>query len=188
MAKITFKVKIEDLPDLHFQHDDVIKWKPFPRYWPFVRGIHRSPVNSLHKGQWRGALMFSLICFWINGWENNRKAGDLRRYRVHYGVIVMNTLQYEPRVSQDACLLQILWFQFQFVTSYRADNSKFTDRRTGGRTNTGNDNNPIRPERPRGNKRGSFSIHIAHCWSQRLSRCGDVTWASGVSNHRQHDF
>ena len=40
-------------------HDDVIKWKHYPRYWPFVRGIHRSPVNSPHKGQWRGALMFS---------------------------------------------------------------------------------------------------------------------------------
>ena len=33
-----------------------------PRYWPFVRGIHRWPVNSPHKGQWRGALMFPLIC------------------------------------------------------------------------------------------------------------------------------
>ena len=43
-------------------HDDVIKWEHFPRYWPFVRVIHRSPVNSPHKGQWRGALMFSLIC------------------------------------------------------------------------------------------------------------------------------
>ena len=31
--------------------DDVIKWKHFPRHWPFVRRIHRSPVNSLHKGQ-----------------------------------------------------------------------------------------------------------------------------------------
>ena len=39
-------------------HDDVNKWKHFPRYWPFARGIHRSPVNSPHKGQWRGALMF----------------------------------------------------------------------------------------------------------------------------------
>ena len=46
----------------HSRHDDVIKWKHFPRYWPFVRGIHRSPVNSPHKSQWRGALMFSLIC------------------------------------------------------------------------------------------------------------------------------
>ena len=70
-------------------HDDVIKWKPFPRYWPFVRGIHRSPVNSPHKGQWRGALMFSLICVWINGWVNNREAGDLRRYRAHYDVTLM---------------------------------------------------------------------------------------------------
>ena len=52
-------------------HDDVIKWKHFPRYRPYVRGIHRSPVNSPHKGQWRGALMFSLICARINGWVNN---------------------------------------------------------------------------------------------------------------------
>ena len=36
---------------VHVGHDDVIKWKHFPRYWPFVRGIHRSPVNSRHKGQ-----------------------------------------------------------------------------------------------------------------------------------------
>ena len=70
-------------------HDDVIKWKHFPRYWPFVRGIHRSPVNSPHKGHWRGALMFSLIYVWINGWVNNREAGDLRRYRAHYDVTVM---------------------------------------------------------------------------------------------------
>ena len=70
-------------------HNDVIKWKHFLRYWPFVRGIHRSPVNSTHKGQWRKALMFSLICVWINGWVSNRKAGDLRRYRTHYDVIVM---------------------------------------------------------------------------------------------------
>ena len=70
-------------------HDDVIKWKHFPRYWPFVRGIHRSPVNSPHKGQWRGALMFSLICVWINGWVNNSEAGDLRRQYGHYDVIVM---------------------------------------------------------------------------------------------------
>ena len=61
----------------------------FPRYWPFMRGIHRSPVNSSDKGQWYGALMFSLICVWTNGWVNNRGAGDLRRYRDHYDVIVM---------------------------------------------------------------------------------------------------
>ena len=49
-------------------HDDVIKLKHFPRYWPFERGIHRWPVNSRHKGQWRGSLMFSLTCVGINGW------------------------------------------------------------------------------------------------------------------------
>ena len=51
-------------------------------------------VNSPHKGQWRGALVFSLICVWNNGWENNREAGDLRRYRAHYDVIVMSIVIY----------------------------------------------------------------------------------------------
>ena len=55
----------------------------------FVRGIDRSPVYSPHKGQWHGALMFSLICAWINDWVNNREAGDLRRHRGHYDAIVM---------------------------------------------------------------------------------------------------
>ena len=53
------------------------------------------PVNSPHKGQWRRALMFSLICVWINDWTNNREAGDLRRYRGHYDVTVM-TLHVHP--------------------------------------------------------------------------------------------
>ena len=74
----------------HPSHDDVIKWKYFPRNWPFVRGIYRSPVKSPHNGQRRGALIFSLICAWINGWVNNGEAGDLRRLRTHYDVIVMN--------------------------------------------------------------------------------------------------
>ena len=71
------------------QHDDVIKWKHLPRYWPFVRGIHWSLVNSTHKGQWCEALMFSLICVWIIDWVNNREADDLRRYRGHYDVTVI---------------------------------------------------------------------------------------------------
>ena len=71
------------------EHDDVIKWKHFPRYWPFVRGIHRSPVNSPHKGKWLRALMFSLIGTWINGWVNKREAADSRLNRAHYDVIVV---------------------------------------------------------------------------------------------------
>ena len=56
----------------HQMSSNVIKWKHFPCCWPSV------PVNSSHKGQLRGALMFSLICTRINGWVNNREAGDLR--------------------------------------------------------------------------------------------------------------
>ena len=78
--------------------DDVIKWKHFPRYWPRTQGIHRSAVNSPHKGQWRGALMFSLVCLWINDWVNTREAGDLWRYRAHYDVTVMLKRSYDVTV------------------------------------------------------------------------------------------
>ena len=98
--KISLWLQGRQGPVYHTQsipNDDVIKWKHFPHYWPFVRGIHRSPVNSPHKGQWRGALMFSLIRVWINGLVNNREAGDLGRYRAHYDVIVMYGCTF-PRV------------------------------------------------------------------------------------------
>ena len=84
------------------------KWKHFPRYWLFVRGIHRSPVNSPHKGQWCWALMFSLICARINGWVNNREAGDLRCHRAHYDVIVMFRLLFDSTVLRS---VSIIWYQ-----------------------------------------------------------------------------
>ena len=73
----------------HAIHDDVITWKHFLHYWPFVRGIHRWPVDSPHKGQWHGALIFSLICTWTNGWASNQDASDYKCHRAHYDVAVM---------------------------------------------------------------------------------------------------
>ena len=97
---------IQDVDDGNVLHDDVIKWKHFPRYWPVVRGIHRSPVNSWHKGQWCGALMISLICDWINNWvKNNREAGDLIRHHAHYDVIVMKYSEESSEHMED-------WFNF----------------------------------------------------------------------------
>ena len=61
----------------------------FSAYLALCEGNSPVPVNSPHKGQWRGALMLSLICVWKNGWVNNREAGDLRRHRGHYDVNVM---------------------------------------------------------------------------------------------------
>ena len=70
-------------------HDDVIKWKHFPCYWPFVRGIHRWPVDSPHKGQWRWALMFSLMCACTNDWANTPDTCVLRRHVALCDVTVM---------------------------------------------------------------------------------------------------
>ena len=58
-----------------------------------LRREFTGPVNSPHKGQWRGALMFSLICARRNDWVNNREAGDLKRHRGHYDVNVMEHQQ-----------------------------------------------------------------------------------------------
>ena len=64
---------------VYSEHDDAIKW-------PFVRGIHLSPVNSPHKGQWYRDFMLSLIYAWTNVWAYHRNAGDLRRHCAQYDV------------------------------------------------------------------------------------------------------
>ena len=73
----------------HRIYDDTIKRNHHPRHWPFVRGIHRLPMDSPHKGQWRGSLIFPLMCAWTNGWAKNWDAGDLTRHRAHYGVTLI---------------------------------------------------------------------------------------------------
>ena len=86
------------MPSFLYRHVASTWWchqmETFSTLLAILRGIHRSPVNSPHKGQWHGALMFSLICTRINCWVNIREAGDLRRYRAHYDVIVMKTSQW----------------------------------------------------------------------------------------------
>ena len=78
----------------------------FPRYWPSVWRIHRSSVNSLHKGQWRGALVFkTLICVWVNAWVNNREAGDLKRHIAHYDATVMS---YVHNCCPSECVKRLL--------------------------------------------------------------------------------
>ena len=74
-------------------HDDVIKWKhQSSALLALCAG--NSPVTGEFPAQrpWRGALIFCLICAWLHGWVNNRKAGDLRRRRAHCDVTVMSVL------------------------------------------------------------------------------------------------
>ena len=125
-------------------YDDVIKWKHFPRYLTFVRGIHRSPVNSPHKDQWHGVLMFSLIWAWLNGWVNNREAGDLRRHRAHYDVTLMHLPRHKIHqlifycritryccryTDQDSQLLSMLYSLLDGYFTYKNTNLPNSDRR-----------------------------------------------------------
>ena len=64
----------------------------------------KSPV------QWRGALMFSLICARINGWVNNRKAGNLRRICAHYNVIVMKSKSPESHTCARVRHFVFIWW------------------------------------------------------------------------------
>ena len=81
---LSYPIKIYDI-SWRF-HEDVIKWKHFPRYCPYC-----PPVTGEFPTQRPVTrnLMFFLICSWISGWVNNREAGDLRRRRTHYDVTVM---------------------------------------------------------------------------------------------------
>ena len=64
-----------------------------------------------HKGQWHGALMFCLICAWMNGWVNNRESSDLRRHRVHYEVTLMPSLGWEM-TEKNLLFSEIIWHTF----------------------------------------------------------------------------
>ena len=79
----------------------IAPWWRHLRHWSFVRGFHRSPVNSTNKGQWCGSVIFSLICASTNGGANHRDAGDLRRHGAHYDVTVM-TLEKISNLSSEA--------------------------------------------------------------------------------------
>ena len=109
ITSLTVYININD--DIPVSHDDVIKWKHFPRNWPFVR----SPVNSQHKGQWRGALMFSLICVWANGWVNNREAGDLRCHHAHFDVTVMNCQPARNNRASSPVIAEPSWGWVRFL-------------------------------------------------------------------------
>ena len=99
-------------------HDDVIKWRHFPRYWPFVRGIHRSRWLPRTKASDAEILMFSLIYAWINDWVNNREAGDLRRHRGHCDVNVMlkGPIPTSPASQMTGSLL-VTWLLTKFHLS-----------------------------------------------------------------------
>ena len=111
-------------PNGRFLQISALDWSRSKRWWrhqmetfsallAICAGNSPFPVNSPHKGQWRGALMFSKICVWINGWVNNREAGDLRRYRANYEVIVMPKLHSVP--ESESCPLKYGHISMLFV-------------------------------------------------------------------------
>ena len=94
--------------------------------------IHRSPVNCPHKGQWCRALMFCLICAWINDWINNREACDLRYHHAHYDITVMrmkycifqsknNTMRTDCILILAHCLLTE-WYVYRIHFGYHMFN------------------------------------------------------------------
>ena len=91
-------------------HDDVIKWKHFLRYWPFVRGIYRSLVNSPHRGQWRGALMLVRLDLFN---DDTRPSGHISSPRwsfdVFFDLRLIKRLSKHSRGWWFEMLLRPLW-------------------------------------------------------------------------------
>ena len=89
-----------------------------------------SPVTGEFpsQSQWRGALMFSLICAWINRWVNNREAGDLRRHRAHYDVIVITAHGWLTDVH-DVDHYAMKWSVNHIVTRQKLDTQRFYPKR-----------------------------------------------------------
>ena len=71
-----------------------------------VRGIQRWLLDSPHKGQWRGDLMFSFICAWTKHWANSPDAGDLRRHIAHYDV---TTILWCRLTNGEILIINIIW-------------------------------------------------------------------------------
>ena len=74
-------------------------------------------MNSPHKGQLRGPLMFSLICTRINDWENGREAGDLRRHRTHYDAIVLNDWRIATKSYSHLTIYMYDWYRWHINMS-----------------------------------------------------------------------
>ena len=84
--------------------------EPFSALQALCAGNSKAPENSPYGDQWRGTLMFSLICVWINDWVNTREAGDLRHPRGHYDVnILINAPHWKPRYAMNTHLFSVLW-------------------------------------------------------------------------------
>ena len=128
-------------------HDDVIKWKHFPRYWPFVRGIHLSAVNSHTKASDAEHRCFLWSAPWLNGWVNNREAGDLRRHRGHYDVIVISS-RHDRELSCDNLIMH-----WNSLTVFRVRTYQVTT------------NLVIRYCNKSGSCTCTFLIHFTYSWS-----------------------
>ena len=107
--------------DLHqiqitITYDDVIEWKHFRSYSPFVRGIHRWPVNSPHKGQWHRALFFFFDMHLIKrlGKQSRRRWFEtpshwLCRHCDGNTVCEMGAPFRDPCVTQPICIFLQIW-------------------------------------------------------------------------------
>ena len=87
-------------------------------------GSHRSPLNSPHTGQWRGALMFSLICGWTSGWANNQDASHLRCRCAHYDVTVITDKMHStsscPSLTHGQTLCELVKSSFRHAVPQTA--------------------------------------------------------------------
>ena len=149
--------------DSQISHDDVIKWKHFPRNWPFVRGIHRSRWIPHTKASDVELWCLFFICVWINGLVNNREAGDLSRHRGLYDVNVM--------IYRCPIWFVLQWFDLNKDRLASTSNGRQSDMPYCCAVNTAIDALV---------KRFIFYSH----YSWRYTSRNDIAWSSFLMGHR----
>ena len=107
-------------------HDDVIKWKHFPRYWPFVREFTGHRWIPLTKASDAGLWCFLWSAPKQTVGKRNRYAGDLRRHHAHYDVIVMICLLPLPGPWGSSIYSRGCWCCSQWFSSYWGHRFKST--------------------------------------------------------------
>ena len=89
---------------------DVMIWKHFPHYWPFVRRIHRSPANQTGLVMWCFGFHFIMLNRLLN------KQYDDWRFETHWRCCYVTTMR------NDVCSVVFMWYSTE---SWCRDHSEY---------------------------------------------------------------
>ena len=115
---------------LRVTKEHVMVWKHFSHYRPMVSEIHRWPINSPHKGQWYGVMMFSSLLAWTTCWKKQFRCRwsanhCTRMTSLRYGKILTIKYIHGFAVKMISECIHILSGLLKFVATKNYDEGKY---------------------------------------------------------------